>query len=204
MIVVITSTAPYVEVNEKAKECSFRSLEFVNATFVGEGQKILLPRLSKTTRSSLGQVIGKRVRAGIGSRQKLQGRVRPIAAKQKNDHFGLGYTPTGAKKRKFLEEKKERRLASFSGREVKDELMKIPLIDHTFRSVGFIHPDQAREKEKEKINMTVEAFEELMVGAIGEDGSKDERYELPPFSRGQELNNWHAIELPVVFKFPTE
>ena len=123
--------------------------------------------------------------------------------KQKKDHFGLGYTPTSAEKRKFLEEKKERRSASFSGQEVKDEPMKIPPIDHTFRSIGFIHPDQAREEE-EKINMIMEAFEELMVGAIGEDGSKDGRYELPPFSRGEELNNWHAIELPVVFKFPTD
>ena len=124
--------------------------------------------------------------------------------KQKNDRFGLGYTPTSVEKRKFLEEKKERRSASFFGQEVKDEPMKIPSIDHTFRSVGFIHPDQAREEEKEKINMTVEAFEELMVGAIGEDGSKDGRYELPPFPKGQELNNWHAIKLPVVFKFPIE
>ena len=61
--------------------------------------------------------------------------------------------------------------------------MKIPPIDHTFRSVGFIHPDQAREEE-EKINMIMEAFEELMVGAIGEDGSEDGRSELPPFLRG--------------------
>ena len=81
--------------------------------------------------------------------------------------------------------------------------MKIPPLYHTFCSAGFIHPDQARE-EVEKINMTMEAFEELMVGAIGEDGSKDGRSELPPFSRGHELNNWHAIELPIVFKFPTE
>ena len=54
-----TSTTPYVEVNKKAKECFFRSLEFVNAIFVGEGQKIPVPRLSKTTRSGLEQVVGK-------------------------------------------------------------------------------------------------------------------------------------------------
>ena len=129
--------------------------------------------------------------------------MRPIALKQKKYRFGLGYTPTSAEKMKFLEEKKERRPASFFGQEIKDEPMKIPPIEHTFRSVGFIHPDQAREEE-EKINMTVEAFEELTVGAIGEDDSEDRRSELPPFSRGQELNNWHAIELPIVFKFPTE
>ena len=81
--------------------------------------------------------------------------------------------------------------------------MKIPHLYHTFRSAGFIHLDQAREEE-EKTNMTVEAFEELTVGAIGEDGFEDRRSELPPFLRGQELNNWHAIELPIVFKFPTK
>ena len=73
--------------------------------------------------------------------------------------------------------------------------MKIPHIEHTFHSVGFIHPDQVREEE-EQINMIVETFEELMVGAIGGDGSEDGRFELPPFPRGQELNNWHAIESP--------
>ena len=66
--------------------------------------------------------------------------------------------------------------------------MKIPPIDHTFHSVGFIHPNQAREEE-EKINMTLEAFEELMVSTIGENGFKEGESELPPFSRGQELNN---------------
>ena len=52
--------------------------------------------------------------------------------------------------------------------------------------------------------MTVEVLEELMVGAIGEDGFENGRSELPPFLKGQELNNWHAIELPIVFKFPIE
>ena len=36
MIVAISSTTPYVETNEKALECSFKSLEFVNAMYVGE------------------------------------------------------------------------------------------------------------------------------------------------------------------------
>ena len=36
MIAATSSGAPYIEVNEKALECSFRSLEFVNAMYVGE------------------------------------------------------------------------------------------------------------------------------------------------------------------------
>ena len=123
--------------------------------------------------------------------------------KQKNDHFGLGYTPIEAEKRKFLKEKKEKRLANFYGRKVKDESMKIPPIGHIFHSAGFIHADLVRESE-EKITMTVEAFEELMVGAIGEDNFEVEGSGLPYFPIGHELNNWHAIELLVLFKFPTE
>ena len=114
IIVATTSTAPYVEVNENAKECSFRSLKFVNATFLGDGQKILVPRLSKTTRSGLNKLLGNEqvIRVALG--RKLQGRVRPIAVKQKNDRFGLGYTSTGVKKKRFLKEKKEKRAANFS------------------------------------------------------------------------------------------
>ena len=73
-----------------------------------------MPRLSKTTRSGLRQVVGKEVRTGTGLGRKLQGRVRPIAMKQKNDRFGLGYTSTGVKKKRFLKEKKEKRAANFS------------------------------------------------------------------------------------------
>ena len=36
MIATTSSGAPYVEADEKALECSFRSLEFVNAMYVGE------------------------------------------------------------------------------------------------------------------------------------------------------------------------
>ncbi|XP_012453469.2 uncharacterized protein LOC105775506 [Gossypium raimondii] len=47
IIATVTSDAPYVETNDEAVECSFRSLEFLNATFIAEGNKILdMPRLS--------------------------------------------------------------------------------------------------------------------------------------------------------------
>ena len=45
MIVATLSGAPYVETDEKAMECSFRSLEFVNAMYVREGSKIPVPKL---------------------------------------------------------------------------------------------------------------------------------------------------------------
>ena len=47
MIAATSTGAPYVETDEKAMECSFRSLKFVNAMYVGERAKVLVPKLSK-------------------------------------------------------------------------------------------------------------------------------------------------------------
>ena len=56
MIVATSARAPYVEVDEKVMECSFRSLEFVNAMYVGEGVKVPMPKLSENTHSNIRQV----------------------------------------------------------------------------------------------------------------------------------------------------
>ncbi|XP_040971391.1 uncharacterized protein [Gossypium hirsutum] len=53
IIAAVTSKPPYVEKNEKAIECSFRSLEIVNATFILEGSEVLVPRMSRATRMAL-------------------------------------------------------------------------------------------------------------------------------------------------------
>ncbi|XP_016684057.2 uncharacterized protein [Gossypium hirsutum] len=53
IIASITSNAPYVETDEEAVECSFRSLEFVNATFIAEGNRIPVPNIFKTTKMGL-------------------------------------------------------------------------------------------------------------------------------------------------------
>ena len=56
MIVATSSRAPYVEADEKAMECSFRSLEFVNAMYVNERAMIPTPKLSKVTHLGIKQV----------------------------------------------------------------------------------------------------------------------------------------------------
>ena len=56
MIVATSLGAPYVEADEKAMECSFRSLEFVNAMYVGEGAKVPVPKLSENTHLGIRQV----------------------------------------------------------------------------------------------------------------------------------------------------
>ena len=66
MITATLSGAPYVEADEKAMECSFKSLEFVNAMYVKEGSKIPMPKMSKVTHLGIRQVPGKGARAEKG------------------------------------------------------------------------------------------------------------------------------------------
>ena len=110
MIVATSSGVPYVEADEKAMECSFRSLEFVNAMYVGEGAKVPVPKLSEDTHSGIRQVPEKGARVGKGLGKRLQGMLRPIVVIQKRDRFGLGYK---LDRQRFVEEKREKRIASF-------------------------------------------------------------------------------------------
>ena len=78
MIAATLSRVPYVEADEKAIECSFRSLEFVNAMYVKKRAKIPMPKLSKVTHLGIKQVPDKGARAGKGLVKQLQGMLRPI------------------------------------------------------------------------------------------------------------------------------
>ena len=73
MIAVTSSGAPYIKADEKAMECSFTSLEFVNAMHVGEGAKVFVPKLSENTHSGIRQMLGKEARVGKGLGKQLQG-----------------------------------------------------------------------------------------------------------------------------------
>ena len=119
MIAVASSGAPYVEANEKAMECSFKSLEFVNAMYVKEGAKVPMPKLSKVTHLGIKQVPDKGARAGKGLGKWLQGMLRPITVIQKKDRFGVGYKPNRQARQRFLEEKSGRELPVFSGKKQK-------------------------------------------------------------------------------------
>ena len=93
MIAATSSRVPYVETDEKAMECSFRSLEFVNAMYVGEGSKIPVPKLLEITYSGIRQVPDKGAQVGKGLGKRLQGMLRSIVVIQKRDIFGLRYKP---------------------------------------------------------------------------------------------------------------
>ena len=106
MIAATSSATPYVKTDEKALEFSFRSLEFVNAMYVGEGLKVPMPKLSDTTDAGIKQLPdkGAQVRKGLG--KSLQGMLRPIVVTQKRDRFRLGYMPDRRERQRFLEEKR--------------------------------------------------------------------------------------------------
>ncbi|KAA3462432.1 Gag-pro-like protein [Gossypium australe] len=72
IVASVTSDAPYVGTNDEAIECSFRSLEFVNATFIIEGNKILIPKISKTIRMGLQLTVGKGAFTGKGLGKDLE------------------------------------------------------------------------------------------------------------------------------------
>ncbi|XP_052877176.1 uncharacterized protein LOC128283824 [Gossypium arboreum] len=105
IIATITSDAPYLEANDEAIECSFRSLEFVNATFIAEENKILIPRLSETTRMGLRLTIGKGALPGRGLGRYLQGRINIPMTKDKQDRVIHSERKTSRKK--ILEEMME-------------------------------------------------------------------------------------------------
>ena len=132
---------PYVEADEKAMECSFRSLEFVNAMYVKEGAKIPMPKLSKVTHLGIKQVPSKGARAEKGLGKRRQGILKPITAIQKKDRFGLGYKPDRRERQRFLEEKRQKRVASFLGKETESMKIDIPPLSSSFLSARFINPE---------------------------------------------------------------
>ncbi|KAK8707142.1 hypothetical protein V6N13_058206 [Hibiscus sabdariffa] len=59
IIASASTDAPYIDVDENLIECTFRSLEFVSATFVAVRKKIPKPRLSKNTMMGVRLTVGK-------------------------------------------------------------------------------------------------------------------------------------------------
>ena len=133
--------ASYVEADEKAMECSFRSLEFVNAMYVKEGAKIPVPKLSKVTHLGVKQMAGKGARAGKGLGKRLQGMLRLIIVIQKKDRFRVGYKPSRQERQRFIEENRQKRVASFLEKEAENMKMDIPPLSSSFLSAGFINPE---------------------------------------------------------------
>ncbi|XP_016702195.1 uncharacterized protein [Gossypium hirsutum] len=76
IIASVTSDAPYIENDDEAIKCSFWSLEFVNTTFIIEGGKIPMLKISEAMRMSLRLMVGKGVLPGRRLEKFLHRRVK--------------------------------------------------------------------------------------------------------------------------------
>ncbi|KAA3462357.1 aldehyde dehydrogenase family 2 member C4-like [Gossypium australe] len=106
IIATVTNEAPFLETNKDATECSFRSLEFVNVTFILEGNEVPVPKVSRTTRMGLQLMIVKGALPGKGLGRYLQGEVQVPILKEKRDRFGLGFKPDAKQMKKEIEKSK--------------------------------------------------------------------------------------------------
>ena len=93
-------------------------------------------------------------------------------------------------------------MASFLGKEKESAKIDIPSLSHTFRSVGFINPEVVWSEDK-KISVD-KAFGSLSIDMVEVEDLEAMSTRLPPFPRGQTLDNWTAVELLVVFKLLNE
>ena len=58
--------------------------------------------------------------------------------------------------------------------------------------------------EEEVMVEVAEIFGSLSIDMVEVEDQKAKDTRLPSFPRGQVMNNWTSIELPVVFKFQSE
>ncbi|EOY00497.1 Gag-pro-like protein [Theobroma cacao] len=192
---------PYVEAVEEVPECSFRSFEFVNTTYVGEGTTPPIPRLFKTTKMVVSQILGKGYRAGAGLGKELQGIRSPIRTTKNEERFGLGYKPTKKEREEMIAERRKERLARFKGHELEIRGMTYPHLYKTFRSGGCIFPESLTIGNRESVSALGGTFSDLSICATeeGEEqpGNVDEiptTYLGPP---NLKLSNWTTMSLPV-------
>ena len=82
--------------------------------------------------------------------------------------------------------------------------MDIPPLSSLFLSTGFINLDTIQGDEEKVMVDIVETFGSLSIDMVEVEDQEANDTRLPPFPRGQTLNNWTSIELPVVFKFQNE
>ena len=79
--------------------------------------------------------------------------------------------------------------------------MDIPPLNSSFLLAGFINPEMIQGDEEE---VMVETFGSMSINMVEVEDQEAKNTGLPPFPRGQTLNNWTSTELPVVFRFHNE
>jgi len=106
---------PYIEAAEKAVDCSFRSFEVAEVTWVKEGSKVTSPHFSGCLNMQVNMTVGRGCRAGKGLGKYGQGIRQPIVLPKAEPTFGLGYKPNRIEKSEAREEKKRKRVAALRG-----------------------------------------------------------------------------------------
>ena len=82
--------------------------------------------------------------------------------------------------------------------------MNIPPLSSSFLSVGFINPDMTQGDEEEVMVDVAKTFRSLSIDMVEVDDQEASNTELPSFPRGEVLDNWTVIELPIIFKLSNE
>ncbi|KAK9017849.1 hypothetical protein V6N11_000850 [Hibiscus sabdariffa] len=182
IIASIATNTPYIEMDEDAVECSFRSLELVSANFVEENKVIHGPRLSRCAKMQVKQTLGRGAQIGRGFGKQLHGRLYPIYVKGKMDRSKLYvWRVVGPE--------------ASSGRGVLDYIgdFSRTIDGNENGQMGLTKEDLSSYFENLTINVVIE-------------GNEKSPYlkKIGPCPPGSELNNWTAEELPVIFKTNTE
>ena len=82
--------------------------------------------------------------------------------------------------------------------------MNIPPLSSSFLSAGFINPDMIQGSEEEVMVNVARTFGSMSIDMVEFEDQEARSTELPPFPRGQILDNWTTVELPIVFKLSNE
>ena len=107
--------------------------------------------------------------------------LRPIAIIQKKDRFGLGYKPDRRERQRFIEEKRQNRIASFLKKEKESAKMNIPPLSSSFLSTGFINPDMTQGNEEEVMVNVARTFGSMSINMVEFEDQKVRSTRLPLF-----------------------
>ena len=92
--------------------------------------------------------------------------LKPIAVIQKRDRFGVGFKPDRKERQRFVEDKRQSRIADFLEKEKDSARMKIPPLSSSFLSTGFINPNMSQGSEEEAMVDIAGTFGSLSIDMV--------------------------------------
>ena len=101
--------------------------------------------------------------------------LRPITVIPKKDRFGVGYKPNRQERQRFIEEKRQKKVASFLEKEAESMKTDIPPLSSSFLLAGFINPEMIQGNEEE---VMVETFESLSIDMVEVDHCDPEKGQI--------------------------